>query len=85
MPPLAATPAIAAPKAELWSRWLQEDPGSTATVDHSAWAEFLQRHVMAGPDGINRVDYAAVGPEDHALLQGYLAAMGQSAGQRPRP
>lgn len=75
VPPLAVTPAMAAPKAELWSRWLQDDPDSKATVDHSAWAEFLQRHVRTGADGVNRVDYAAVGSADRTLLQGYLATL----------
>ena len=32
--PAMAQPAGAAPKADLWARWLQHDPRSTATVDH---------------------------------------------------
>ena len=73
--PLLAAPALAGPRAELWPRWLQQDPSSTLTVDHSAWAAFLARHVHTGTDGVNRVDYGEVDSQDRALLQGYLAAM----------
>ena len=47
--PVTARPADAAPKADLWARWLQHDPRSTTTVDDAAWAQFLERHVRAGP------------------------------------
>lgn len=73
--PVTARPADAAPKADLWARWLQHDQRSTTTVDDAAWGQFLERHVRAGLDGVNRVDYGAVGPADRALLQGYLGAM----------
>lgn len=73
--PATPRPADAGPKAELWARWAQHDPRSTATVDHGAWGQFLERHVRPGTDGVNRVDYGAVAPADRALLQGYLADM----------
>lgn len=73
--PAMVQPANAAPKADLWARWLQHDPRSTTTVDHGAWGQFLERHVHASPDGVNRVDYGAVNPADRALLRGYLGSM----------
>jgi len=66
-------PAAGAPQAELWPRWQAHDPQSRATIDHAAWARFLERHLVEGDDGINRVTYAAVGARDRALLQRYLA------------
>lgn len=65
--------AAAAPKAELWSRWQQHDPGSTQAIDHTSWDAFLRRYVNAShPSGINRVRYAAVTPADRQALQRYV-------------
>jgi hypothetical protein len=64
--------AHAVPKPDLWAFWADSNPTSTALVDHSAWQQFLNRYVQEGPDGINRVDYAAVSTEDRQLLRGYL-------------
>jgi hypothetical protein len=64
---------VAAPKANLWSRWQKHDPASTQKIDHSAWDRFLKRYVVAShPSGINRVRYGAVAPEDRAALKSYL-------------
>ena len=47
-----------APGASLAEQFAAHDPGSTITVDHSAWDAMLKAHVEA--DGhLNRVDYAA--------------------------
>lgn len=76
--PLLAMPAglaWAAPRAVPWPRWERHDPASTLGVDHAAWATFLGRQVRPAPDGINRVDYAAVRGEDRRLLDGYLALL----------
>jgi hypothetical protein len=68
-----AMTAGAAPKAQLWERWLAEDPASRQSVDHTPWTRFLRTYVEANdPSGINRVRYAEVTPADRALLQGYL-------------
>jgi hypothetical protein len=46
--------------------------GATATIDHAAWNGLLQSYVVAGADGVNRVDYARFKKEGHATLKDYL-------------
>lgn len=65
-------PARSAPDAELWARWTTFDPASTATVDHGAWAAFVDRYRVAGADGIARIRYAAVSGQDRAAIDAYL-------------
>jgi Protein of unknown function, DUF547 len=74
-PPMAAAPAGAAPKAELWARWAAHDPRSTTRVDHGTWARFLQLYLRRGADGISRVDYGAVTAADRQELAGYVATL----------
>ena len=69
--------AVAAPKAELWARWEQHDPESVATVDHSAWDWFLQKHLAADPDGVNRLDYGAAAG-DRTGLDDYLRGLSET-------
>jgi hypothetical protein len=64
--------AEAAPRAELWPRWMAHDPASTRVVDHSAWNDLLARHNVAAADGGRRFDYAAVAAEDRRRLGEYL-------------
>ncbi len=64
--------ALAAPNAELWGRWVKNDPASTRSVEHTAWGEILQAHVTEGKDGINRFSYARVSADDRAALQSYI-------------
>jgi hypothetical protein len=65
-----------APRAELWPRWTAHDESSTAVIDHGAWGRLLAAHVRPGTDGINRVDYRALGQgAAKAALDGYLAAL----------
>lgn len=49
--------------------------GSTATVDHAAWDRLLNTYVKPGPDGLNRVDYAAFKSAGHAELKAYVQAL----------
>jgi hypothetical protein len=63
--------SLAAPRAELWERWAASKPSKVA-IDHSAWNEFLARHVQEGKDGINRIAYAKVGAADRKALAAYL-------------
>ncbi|WP_417516402.1 DUF547 domain-containing protein [Minwuia sp.] len=63
----------AAPRADLWERWIPLESDPSASVDHSAWNGFLARFVIQGGDGLNRFDYGAVRPQDRADLQRYLA------------
>lgn len=48
---------------------------AAAPVDHSIYASFLDRYVRAGDDGLNRVAYASVTPEDHRALKGYIGKL----------
>ncbi len=66
------TSAQAAPKAKLWERWSAHDADSTLSIDHAAWNTWLGRFVVAGADGINLVDYAAVTDADRAALRAYI-------------
>ncbi len=65
-------PLQAAPTGKLWARWTAHDPAATATVDHAAWAAFLDRYRSVSPDGIARVDYCNVSPADRAALDAYI-------------
>jgi hypothetical protein len=67
-----APSAVAAPKAEPWGRWEMHDALSRATIDHGVWGDLLQRRLVRGDDGINRVDYAAFTPDDEAVLDRYV-------------
>lgn len=68
---LAATPALAAPKAELWPRWTKHGAGAAKTVDHGPWDTLLKAHVKTGASGVALVDYKAIGGR-RAVLDGYL-------------
>jgi anti-sigma factor RsiW len=60
--------AGAAPRAELWPKWLAHDDTSTAPIDHNAWNRFLQSYVRVGSDGIARIPYAGVTAADRDRL-----------------
>lgn len=64
--------ALFAPKAEPWPKWERHDPTSALHADHGRWNEFLNAYRSLGEDGIARVAYGAVTPEDRAALDGYL-------------
>lgn len=69
---LAPGSAAAAPASELWPRWQAHDPAASTTVDHSAYADLLERYLTRHPDGVNRVRYAALRAEGPAALQAYV-------------
>jgi Protein of unknown function, DUF547 len=69
---LAAFPAQAGPKAELWEIWLQQDPKSVQSIDHAGWERFLAKYLRIGSDGVHRVAYGEVTPEDRAALDAYI-------------
>ncbi len=64
--------AGAAPRSELWERWLANDPASTAAVDHRPWQALLDRYLVPSPDGINRFAYGQVSGDDRIALQAYI-------------
>jgi hypothetical protein len=55
-----AASAGAAPKAELWKRWVVHAPASTLAIDHREWQAFLDSYLLAGEDGVNPVTYGRV-------------------------
>lgn len=63
---------LLAPSAESWDRWNVHDPASTIEVDHGPWDAFLAAHLVAGEDGVNRVDY---GRADRAGLERTVALL----------
>ncbi|MGB0696104.1 MAG: DUF547 domain-containing protein [Rhodospirillaceae bacterium] len=67
--------AWAAPKAEAWERWRAHTPGSTLTVDNSAWAAFISKYLVLGADGVARLPYGQVSGEDYSALVGYVRAL----------
>lgn len=69
---LPAWQAARAQDADLWDRWTVHDSSSTATIDHSAWDDFLRSYVVVGDDGINRVAYRWVTEADLAELEAYI-------------
>lgn len=69
---MALQSARAAPSADLWERWTAHDPGSTVTVDHGAWDDFLRTYVSPRGDKINRVAYREVTPTDRRRLDRYI-------------
>ncbi|MDY7098323.1 MAG: DUF547 domain-containing protein [Pseudomonadota bacterium] len=44
-------------------------------IDHSTWDALLQEYVVAGDDGVNRVEYARMKEEAADQLASYLSAM----------
>ncbi len=76
---LTSLPAEAAPKAELWERWTAHAPDASDRIDHSVWGDFLERYLITGSDGINRIAYGKVAPEDKSVLDGYIEGLSKVA------
>jgi hypothetical protein len=75
---IGIAPATAAPKADPWSFWAANDPGSRTSIDHAPWDRFLKKYVVTNhPSGINRIRYAAVTPEDRKSLDVYVQHLQQ--------
>ncbi|MEM8548360.1 MAG: DUF547 domain-containing protein, partial [Pseudomonadota bacterium] len=66
--------ALPAPE-PLGADWLAfaEPPGDQ--VDHGAWDAFLAKYHTVGADGIARLTYARVTPDDRTLLARYIATL----------
>jgi len=69
---LAVVPAQAVPQAEPWDTWLEHDPKSVQSIDHTAWERFLVSYLRIGSDGVHRVAYGEVTPKDRAVLDAYI-------------
>mgnify|MGYP001262288920 CR=1 FL=1 len=64
-----------AASAEDFKKFSVPAKGSTQTADHGAWTALLQKYVVAGADGLNRVRYAAFKSEAQPALKSYVAAL----------
>lgn len=51
--------AVAAPRPDLWDRWLEHRPQSTAIVDFGGWSSWLTTYRRMDRDGVARIDYRA--------------------------
>ena len=47
-------------------------PDATDSIDHGMFAGFLERNLMTGSDGINRIVYGQVTPADASALDHYI-------------
>lgn len=66
-------PLTAAPKSEYWELWDAYDAADARTIDHSAYAAFLDRYLLVDdPSGVNLVRYESVSVVDRRALQAYL-------------
>lgn len=65
----------AAAQAEDFKKFSVPAEGSTQVADHSAWTALLQKYVVAGADGVNRVHYAAFKSEAQPALKAYVKAL----------
>lgn len=69
-------PAVSAPKSDLWEKWLPAAETTTPGVypDTSVWQTFLERYRSVGADGVARVRYSKVTPNDRAALSAWVDA-----------
>ena len=67
--------ATAAPAADLWERWTAHQPGSAATINHTAWDALVKKYLVRAESGLNRFRYGAVSSADKMVLADYLNAL----------
>ncbi len=68
--------AVAAPKAELWPKWMKHDRHSTQTISHHAWKLFLEHHLdINHSSGVHRLNYKMVKKEDKQKLNTYIQTL----------
>lgn len=67
--------AIAAPEATPWPKWEVHNEASNASIDHGGWDRFLKKYAHPSTDGIVRVAYGQVTPEDKQALAQDLERM----------
>lgn len=73
----ASSAALAASQTELAQHWQAHDNSSSATIDHSAFATFLDNYVVEREHAANLVRYAKVTADAHANLEAYIAKLAQ--------
>ncbi len=64
--------SLAAPKSELWPRWAAHRANSVSVIDHALWNAFLNKHVVTGPNGVNRLPYGRIAAQDLRKLVAYI-------------
>jgi Protein of unknown function, DUF547 len=72
---IASAIGVAAAAVDANPAFLNATTGSTKTVDHAAWNTMLQKYVVKGDDGLNRVAYGRFKQADHAGLKAYVARL----------
>jgi len=68
----SAAETLAAPKSDLWARWTAHDPKSSAVIDHAPWDDFLKKYLVTAPNGVNRLPYRRIAPDDRRKLDAYI-------------
>jgi hypothetical protein len=70
---LPFTGVFGAPKSELWTYWETSNESSIITIDHTPWAQFLNKYLVTdNPDGIHMVKYSSVTEKDSEMLDRYI-------------
>ena len=69
------TLTLAAPKKDLWPRWLVNDPLSTQTINFKIWKVFLKNNVHTNAKDINLIAYGSISPFDKKTLVSFLKHM----------
>lgn len=64
--------ALSAPAADKWNFWEAADNVNATTLDHSLWQDLLDKVLVEGNDGINRVSYRDIKGERKQQLNEYL-------------
>lgn len=64
--------ALAAGGLDQLAKW---DAANTDVINHEVFGEFLSKYVETGGDGVNRVRYADVSPEDRQRLDSYIQSL----------
>ncbi len=67
-----AAPVSKANAEDLSSTFGSASQGSEKVVDHNTWTSLLQKYVVAGKDGLNRVNYGAFKADGHDALKRYV-------------
>ena len=72
---LAAKPGASAPKSELWDRWTKHDAASNAQVENTSWQAFLDACLKDDPNGLNKINYVGVTPEEQKFVDDYVTQL----------
>jgi len=73
----AATLTVSHPafSADVTATFSAHTEGSSKTIDHSGWVALLEEYVVAGEDGLNRVNYKAFKSAGLEALKNYIHQM----------